>query len=80
MSTAGEVQPPADLDQPGVRIDSGIVEGSQVVLEPGMCFSIEPGVYSPGRHGARIEDIVVVTDGGVERLDTIDRELVVVGA
>jgi Xaa-Pro aminopeptidase len=57
-----------------------IVEGSEVVLEPGMCFSIEPGVYSPGRHGARIEDIVVVTDDGVERLDTIDRELVVVGA
>jgi Xaa-Pro aminopeptidase len=54
-----------------------IVEGSPVVLEPGMCFSIEPGVYSPGRHGARIEDIVVVTDDGVERLDTIDRELVV---
>jgi Xaa-Pro aminopeptidase len=57
-----------------------IVEGSQVVLEPGMCFSIEPGVYSPGRHGARIEDIVVVTEDGVERLDTIDRELVVVGS
>jgi Xaa-Pro aminopeptidase len=53
-----------------------IVEGNQVVLEPGMCFSIEPGVYSPGRHGARIEDIVVVTEDGVERLDTIDRELV----
>lgn len=57
-----------------------IVEGSQVVLEPGMCFSIEPGVYLPGRHGARIEDIVVVTDDGVERLDTIERELVVLGA
>jgi Xaa-Pro aminopeptidase len=57
-----------------------IVEGSQVILEPGMCFSIEPGVYLPGRHGARIEDIVVVTDDGVERLDTIDRALVVVGA
>jgi Xaa-Pro aminopeptidase len=57
-----------------------IVEGNQVVLEPGMCFSIEPGVYSPGRHGARIEDIVVVTEDGVERLDTIDRELVLLGS
>ena len=31
-------------------------------LEPGMAFSIEPGIYLPGRHGARIEDIVVCTD------------------
>ena len=56
-----------------------IVAGNETVLEPGMCFSIEPGIYLPGRHGARIEDIVVVTDDGVERLDTIDRELVVLG-
>jgi Xaa-Pro aminopeptidase len=54
-----------------------IVAGNDVVLEPGMCFSIEPGIYASGRHGARIEDIVVVTDDGVERLDTIDRDLVV---
>jgi Xaa-Pro aminopeptidase len=54
-----------------------IVAGNGTVLEPGMCFSIEPGIYLPGRHGARIEDIVVVTDDGVERLDTIDRDLVV---
>jgi Xaa-Pro aminopeptidase len=57
-----------------------IVAGSEVVLEPGMCFSIEPGIYATGRHGARIEDIVVVTDAGVERLDTIDRDLVVLPA
>ena len=56
-----------------------IVAGNDTVLEPGMCFSIEPGIYLPGRHGARIEDIVVVTDDGVERLDTIDRDLLVVG-
>jgi Xaa-Pro aminopeptidase len=53
-----------------------IVSGNHTVHEPGMCFSIEPGVYLPGRHGARIEDIVVVTETGVERLDTIGRELV----
>ena len=54
-----------------------IVAGSDVVLEPGMCFSIEPGIYLEGRHGARIEDIVAVTAEGVERLDTGSRELVV---
>jgi Xaa-Pro aminopeptidase len=59
--------------------DPYIVAGNDTALEPGMCFSIEPGIYSAGRHGARIEDIVVVTDDGVERLDTIDRELVVLG-
>ena len=34
---------------------------------PGMCFSIEPGVYLPGRFGVRIEDIVTVTADGVGR-------------
>jgi Xaa-Pro aminopeptidase len=59
--------------------DPYIVAGNETVLEPGMCFSIEPGIYAAGRHGARIEDIVVVTDDGVERLDTIERDLVVLG-
>jgi Xaa-Pro aminopeptidase len=59
--------------------DPYIVAGNDTVLEPGMCFSIEPGIYLPGRHGARIEDIVVVTEDGGERLDTIDRDLVVFG-
>ena len=59
--------------------DPYIVAGNATLLEAGMCFSIEPGIYLPGRHGARIEDIVAVTDDGVERLDTIDRELVVIG-
>lgn len=52
-----------------------IVEGNQLDLEPGMAFSIEPGIYLPGRHGARIEDIVVTTDDGIERLNTTAREL-----
>jgi Xaa-Pro aminopeptidase len=60
--------------------DPYIVDGNDTVLQPGMCFSIEPGIYSSGHHGARIEDIVVVTDDGVERLDTIDRSLVVLGS
>ncbi len=56
-----------------------IVEGNPTILEPGMTFSIEPGIYLPGRFGMRIEDIVAVTDTGVERLNHSPRDLVVVG-
>lgn len=56
-----------------------IMAGSDQRLQPGMAFSVEPGVYLPGRFGARIEDIVVVTDDGCERLNTTDRQAVVVG-
>ena len=56
-----------------------IVEGNTTVLEAGMAFSIEPGIYLPGRHGARIEDIVVATEGGIERLNVTDRRYVVLG-
>ena len=55
-----------------------IVSGNALPLEPGMAFSVEPGIYLAGRHGARIEDIVVVTDTGTERLNTTSRDLVVV--
>ncbi len=50
-----------------------IIEGSGQVLETGMAFSIEPGIYTPGEWGMRIEDIVTVTPEGVERLNTSDR-------
>lgn len=53
-----------------------IVAGNDLVLEPGMAFSIEPGIYLPGRWGARIEDIVVVTQDGCEPLNRRPRELV----
>ncbi len=57
-----------------------IVEGNQRVLEPGMAFSIEPGIYRPGAWGARIEDIAVVTDDGLEVLNSTERRLVALPA
>lgn len=56
-----------------------IVAGSDLPLEPGMAFSIEPGIYLAGKHGARIEDIAACTATGGERLNLTSRELVVVG-
>jgi Xaa-Pro aminopeptidase len=53
-----------------------IVAGNALPLEPGMAFSVEPGIYLAGRHGARIEDIVVCTSDGVERLNTLSTALV----
>src|SRR5580693_2835879 len=58
--------------------DPYIVAGNSEPLEPGMAFSVEPGIY-PGPHGARIEDIVVCTEDGYERLNHTPRELVVIG-
>ena len=54
-----------------------VVAGNDEKLEAGMCFSVEPGIYLPGRHGARIEDIVAVTDDGVDRLNVIGTDLAV---
>src|SRR5215470_8411231 len=59
--------------------DPYIVAGNAEELEPGMAFSVEPGIY-PGPHGARIEDIVVCTADGYRRLNNGSRELIVVGA
>ena len=53
-----------------------IVAGNTELLEPGMAFSVEPGIYLTGRYGARIEDIVVTTADGSERLNLAPRELV----
>jgi Xaa-Pro aminopeptidase len=54
-----------------------IVAGNDLPLAPGMAFSVEPGIYLPGRCGARIEDIVVCTEDGVTALNEGPRELVV---
>ncbi len=55
-----------------------IVEGNLTVLEPGMTFSVEPGIYLEGRFGVRIEDIVVITAEGADRLNRTSHELRVV--
>jgi D-alanyl-D-alanine dipeptidase len=55
-----------------------MIEGEEQPLVPGMCFSVEPGVYLPGRFGVRIEDIVTVTEDGGRRLNTTGREMVIV--
>jgi Xaa-Pro aminopeptidase len=55
-----------------------MVEGETHALAPGMCFSIEPGVYLSGRFGVRIEDIVTVTEEGGRRLNKTTRELQIV--
>ncbi|MDT8912718.1 Xaa-Pro peptidase family protein [Amycolatopsis sp. PS_44_ISF1] len=57
-----------------------IIAGNPLPLEPGMAFSVEPGIYQSGRWGARIEDIVVCTEDGVESFNTRPHELVVLDA
>lgn len=56
-----------------VHEEPTIVGGSDRLLEPEMVFSVEPGVYVPGEFGVRIEDLVVVTTEGCERLNTTPR-------
>lgn len=48
---------------------------SDAVAAPGMIFSVEPGIYLPGRFGVRVEDLVVVTEDGCETLNKASREL-----
>lgn len=52
-----------------------VAPGNDLVLREGMAFSIEPGIYFAGEWGARIEDIVVVTANGCERLNLAPHEL-----
>ena len=58
--------------------DPYMVEGNEQELEAGNAFSVEPGIYIDGRHGARIEDIVVCTDSGADVLNETTHDLLVV--
>jgi Xaa-Pro aminopeptidase len=55
-----------------------IVAGNDLTLVAGMAFSIEPGIYFPGRWGARVEDIVIVTEDGALSVNNRPHELIVV--
>ncbi|MGK3708226.1 M24 family metallopeptidase [Arthrobacter sp. IK3] len=55
-----------------------MVEGETQILEPGMCFSIEPGIYLPGQFGVRIEDIVTVVPDGGRRLNQTPHRMQIV--
>jgi Xaa-Pro aminopeptidase len=56
--------------------DPYMVEGNDQPIEPGHAFSVEPGIYVPGRWGMRLEDIVVATDGGPQAMNHAEHHLV----
>lgn len=61
-------------EAPYIRADNSLV------LEPGMTFTVEPGIYIPGRGGVRVEDDLVVTAQGAESLSDLERDLKVIGS
>ncbi len=52
---------------------------NQRILEVGMAFTVEPGIYLPGRNGVRVEDDLVITEDGAESLSTLPREIRILG-
>jgi Xaa-Pro aminopeptidase len=61
-----------------VHEQPNIMASDKTVLQPGMTFSIEPGIYLPGKFGVRIENCVVVTENGAEPFTRYPRELRVI--
>jgi Xaa-Pro aminopeptidase len=60
--------------------DPYMVEGNSLPLAPGHAFSVEPGIYMPGKWGMRLEDIVVATENGPVAVNAANHELVSVAA
>ena len=59
-------------EEPSIGLPNGLH------AEPGMCFSVEPGIYVPGLGGVRIEDLVMITDEGVELLNHFSKDLIII--
>ena len=59
-----------------VHEPTDVSSANHVIARPGMCFSIEPGIYLPGRFGVRIEDLVALHEDGAETLNCLERELI----
>jgi Xaa-Pro aminopeptidase len=58
--------------------DPYIVSGNTLPLAAGHAFSVEPGIYVPGKWGMRLEDIVVASDDGPDPMNRVNHELVIV--
>jgi Xaa-Pro dipeptidase len=59
-----------------VHEPTDVSSSNHIISQPHMVFSIEPGVYLPGRFGVRIEDLVALTEDGCETLNSLERELI----
>ena len=72
------------INRTGHGIGSGdheapyIKEGNKQVLKDGMAFSVEPGIYIPGKFGMRIEDIVLINDGKTEILNKATKDMIII--
>ena len=54
--------------------------GNEMLLKPDMTFTIEPGIYLPGKGGVRIEDNVLISESGLESLTDLPRKLEIIAA